>query len=108
MRLIRSGSQPLFAIGFVFGIITVEPDHFAITFECQDVCGDAIEKPAIVGNYDNAAGEVFQRFLERAQSIHIQIIGRLIEQQHIGALLEHLGEMNAIALAAGKLPTFFC
>ena len=37
------------------------------------------------------------------QRLHIEIVGRLVEQQQIGALLQHLGEMHAVALAARKL-----
>jgi hypothetical protein len=32
---------------------------------------DAVEEPAIVADDDRAAGEVFQRFFERADRIHI-------------------------------------
>ena len=52
---------------------------------------------------DGAAGEVEQRLLERAQRVDVEVVGRLVEQQHVGARLQHLGEMHAVALAAREL-----
>ena len=49
---------------------------------------------------DAAAGEVLERFLERRQRLGVEIVGRLVEQQDIGARLQHLGEMHPVALAA--------
>ena len=44
-----------------------------------------------------------KRLFERAQRVDVEIVGRLVEQQHVGAGLEHLGEMHAVALAAREL-----
>jgi len=38
-----------------------------------------LEKPAIVADHHRAATEFFQRFFQRPQRVHIQIVGRLIE-----------------------------
>ena len=45
-------------------------------------------------------GEVQQRFLERAQRVDVEVVGRLVEQQQVGARLQQLRQMHAIALAA--------
>ena len=37
---------------------------------------------------------------ERAQRVHVEVVGGLVEQQHVGALLEHLGQDEPVALAA--------
>ena len=47
-----------------------------------------------------AAGEAFERFLQRAQRFDVEIVGRFVEQQHVAALFQHLGHMHAVALAA--------
>ena len=44
-----------------------------------------------------------QRVLERAQRLHVEVVGRLVEQQHVAAVQQRLGEMQAPALAAGEL-----
>ena len=56
-----------------------------------------------MGNHDGAAGERQQRFFQRPQGFHVQIVGGLIEQQHVGALLEQLGQVQAVALAPGQV-----
>ena len=50
-----------------------------------------------------AAGELQQRVLERAQRVHVEVVGRLVEQQHVAAALEHLGQVQPVALAAREL-----
>ena len=80
--------------------VALEPFDMAVAFEREDVGRDAVEEPAIVADDDGAAGEILQRLFERAQRIDVEIVGRLVEQQHVGAGLEHLGEMHAVALAA--------
>ncbi len=51
-------------------------------------------------NDHGAAGEVFQRLFQRAQRFDVEIVGRFVEQHDIAALLEHFGQMNAVAFAA--------
>ena len=76
----------------------------AVALEGEDVRRDAVEEPAVVADDHGAAGIVEQRLLERAQRVDVEVVGRLVEQQQVGALLQHLGEMHPVALAAGELP----
>ena len=41
-----------------------EPFHPAVAFEGEDVGGDAVEEPAVVGDDQDTAGEAQDRFLE--------------------------------------------
>src|SRR5215216_6579650 len=91
----------VFLVGFE---IALEPFDVAVAFEREDVGGEAVEEEAVVADDHRAAGEILERLLERAQSLDVEVVGRLVEQQHVAALLEHLGEMDAVALAAGELP----
>ena len=50
-----------------------------------------------------AAGEVEQRVLERPQRVDVEVVGRLVEQDHVGAGLEQLGQVHPVALAAREL-----
>ena len=99
MRLLRGRAKPQLAIGLVFRIVAVKPNNLAVAFEGEHMGRDPVEKPAIVGDHDHAPGKIFQRFFERAQRVHIQVIGRFVEQQNVGAFLQHLRQMDAIALA---------
>src|ERR1700688_3966140 len=75
----------------------------AVAFESQHVGGDAVEKEAVVADDDGAAGEIEQRLFERAQRVDVEVVGRLVEPEQGRAALPHLGEMHAVALAAGEL-----
>jgi hypothetical protein len=84
-------------------VVALEPDHLAVALEGQDVRRDAVEEPAVVGDHDGAAGEVQQRLLERPQRLDVEVVGRLVEQQHVGAVPQHLRQVHAVAFAARQL-----
>jgi hypothetical protein len=83
--------------------IAFEPFDVAVAFEGEDVGGEAIEEEAVVADHHGAAGEILQRVLERAQRLDVEVVGRLVEQQDVAALLQHLGHVDAVALAARQL-----
>ena len=62
--------------------------------------GDAVEEPAVVRDHDGTAGEAEQRVFERAQGVDVEIVGGLVEQQHVAAAAQQLGQVHPIALAA--------
>ncbi len=101
VRLIGLDAQAPLAIRFVIGVVAFKPHDLRIALEGQNVGGDAIQKPAIMGNDHRATGEGEQRFFQRPQRLHIQIVGRLVQQQHIAAAPEQLGEMHPVPFAAG-------
>src|SRR6266568_7267102 len=96
-------AKPPLLVLLVILEIALEPFDVALALERQHVGGDAVEEPAVVADDDRAAGEILERLLERAQGIDVEIVGRLVEQDHVGAGLEHLGEMHAVALAPREL-----
>ena len=51
----------------------------------QDVRGDAVEEPTIVGDDHGAAGEAEQRVFKGFQRLDVQIVGGLVEQQQVAA-----------------------
>jgi hypothetical protein len=91
-------AQAFFAIGLVFGPVAGKKNHLAVAFKCQDVGGDAIQKPAVMADDDGAASEVFKGLFQGAQGIYVQIVGGLIQQDKIGILPEGLCQMHPIAL----------
>src|SRR6185312_3300958 len=80
--------------------IALEPFDVAVALEREDVGGDTVEEPAIVADDDGAAGKILERLFQRAQRVDVEIVSGLVEQEQVGARLEHLGQVHAIALAA--------
>src|SRR5690606_33470609 len=70
--------------------------------EGEDVGRHAVQEPAVVGDDHGAAGELQQSVLERAEGLHVQVVRRLVQEQHVAALLEGEREVQAVALAAGE------
>src|SRR5436309_2266786 len=103
VRAVRLGSQPLAAAGLVVLVVALEPHRAAVALEGEHVRGDAVEEPAVVTDHHHAAGELEQRLLERPQRVHVEVVGRLVEQQHVGAAPEHAGEVDAVPLAARQI-----
>src|SRR3954464_3582934 len=75
----------------------------AVALEGEDMGGEAIEEETVVADDDGAAGEILDRFFQRAEGLDVEVVRRLGEQQHIAAAFQHLGDVDAVALAARKL-----
>src|SRR5688572_8070111 len=80
--------------------VAFEPFDVAVALESEDVRGDAVEEPAVVADDDGTAGIILERLLQRAQGVDVEIVGRLVEQQHVGAALQNFRQVHAVALAA--------
>ena len=84
---VRRAQSPL-PVLFVCLIVPFEPGYAPRTFESQNVSGDSVEEPPVMANDDGATRKFEQRFFERAQSIHIEVIGGLVKQQDVSAFFE--------------------
>src|SRR5436309_792635 len=51
----------------------------------------------------DAAGEGEQTVLQRAKRIDVEIVRGLVEQEDVAPRTENLGQVNAVALAAGQV-----
>ena len=68
---------------------------------------DAVKKPTVMRNHNSAAREIFESFFERSHRVDVDVVGRFVEQQDVGTGLKHLGEVDAVAFATGKLADKF-
>src|SRR3954454_12425116 len=102
MRIGSVRPESPYLIGLVFLEIALEPLDMAVALEGEDVGGEAVEEHAVMRDDHGAAGEVLQRILERAERLGVEVVGRLVEEKDVGAGLEQLGEVDAVALAAGE------
>src|ERR1700728_2327578 len=73
-------AEAAFSVRFIFGVVAVKKAYLAFTFEGEDVGCDAVEEPAVVGDDDGTAREIFQGFFERAHGVDVDIVGRLVQK----------------------------
>ena len=52
---------------------------------------------------EHGARESTHCVLQAAERVDVEVVGRLVEQQQITRLLEDLGKLQAVALAAGQI-----
>ncbi len=78
-RVTGGGGESPFVVFLVFRVITVKEQDLAVSLKGQDVRADAVQKPAVVADYDDASGKALQRVFQRAQCVDIQIVGRLVK-----------------------------
>src|SRR3546814_20326590 len=62
-----------------------------------------VEEEAVMADDHGAARIVFESVFQGTQRFDVKVIGRLVEQEDIAALLQELRHVNAVALTAGKL-----
>ena len=103
VRLERLGASGLLDPLRVLLVAALEPRHLAVALEREDVRRDPVEEPAIMADHDRAAREVEQRLLERAQRVDVEVVRRLVEQEHVAAAAEQLCEMDAVPLSAREV-----
>ncbi len=105
VRLGRIRPQPLHLVLLVRFEVALEPVPlgrvFLVPFVSQDVRGHPVEEPAVVRDHYRAAGEFQQRVLQAAEGFDIEVVGGLIEEQQVAALLEGQGQVQAVALTTG-------
>ncbi|MCI1710681.1 MAG: hypothetical protein LKM39_10580 [Chiayiivirga sp.] len=52
--------------------------------EFEDPLGGVVEEVAVVGDGHHGAGEALQELLQPVHRFGVQVVGRLVEQQHVG------------------------
>src|SRR6266571_5627404 len=103
VRLIGFRAEALLPVGFVIAEVAFEPPRFGVPFERQHVRRDAIEEPPVVTDHHDASREGKQAFFEGPERVDVEIIGGLVEQEDVAAAAEHLGQLQPVTFAAGKI-----
>ena len=70
--------------------------------ELQNPLGDVVEEVAIVRDGDDRAVIFGQVPLEPVDGFGVEMVRRLVEQQQVGLLQQHLAQRHAPPLAAGE------
>ena len=74
----------------------------AVAVEHEHVGHGALEEGAVVAHDDQRAGPVVEEVLEGAQRVEVEVVGGLVEQQHVRLLRQGQQQLQAAALAAGQ------
>ena len=61
---------------------------------------DPLEEVPVVGDDDQRAGPAVEVVLDHGEGVDVEIVGRLVEQQHIGFVEEQSQELEPASLAA--------
>ena len=76
----------------------------AVPLEGDDVGGQAIEEPPVVGDDDHRSGEARDPFFQGAERVDVEIVGRFVEKEEVRPSAEKLREMDAVAFTTRQRP----
>jgi hypothetical protein len=74
--------------------------------DLHDPVADLVEKEAVVGDEDDRKGIELQILFQPVARLDIQMVGRLVEEQHVGFLQKEPGQGDPHLPAAGELAAF--
>src|SRR5699024_5945215 len=98
-------TEPLGLVGLIALEVALDPVPLPlgdVALPREDVGAGAVQEPAVVRDHHGAAREALQRVLQRAEGLHVQVVGRLVEQDQVAALFEGQRQVQPVALAAGE------
>ena len=72
------------------------------TVEFEDPAGDVVQEIAIMGHGNHSAGVVMQKVLQPGDGLGVEVVGRFVQQQHVGFRQQQLAQRDTPPLAAGK------
>ena len=101
LYLLASAETTCF-VYLVVGVAAFEVEHLAVALECKDMSTDTIEEPTVVTYYHCTSCERFQTFLQCTESVHVNVVRRLIEQQYVSLLLQCHSELQAVSFTTGE------
>ena len=67
---------------------------------------DSIQEPSVVRDDDGTSREVFQAFFQSTQRIHVDVVGRFVEEKHVSFLFQRKGEVHSVTFAARQYACF--
>ena len=80
--------------------VVARPRRQAAAIEFDDARGQPLEKRAVVGDEEDRAGVLGQERLEPLDGLDVEVVGGLVEQQHVRGRHQCAGEQHAAAPAA--------
>ena len=90
------------ALGLLFqpgGVVAFVGDA-AAAVEFEDPAGDVVEEVAVVGDDQDGALVVDQVLLQPGDGLGVEVVGRFVQEQHVGRFEQQLAERDAAAFPA--------
>ncbi len=84
------------------GVVALPRDAVAAV-ELENPAGDVVEEVAVVGHGDDRARILLEEMLEPAHRLGVEVVGRFVEQQHVGLRQQQPAQRDAAPLAARDL-----
>ena len=75
----------------------------AVAQQRPDGVGDALEEVAVVGDDDEGAGPAVEEVLEHVEGLDVEVVGGLVEQQHVGLGEQQPQQLEPAPLATGQV-----
>ncbi len=76
--------EPLLLLLQPGGVVAL-PGNAVAAVELEDPPGDVVQKIPIVRDGNHGAGVLGQKPLEPGDGLRVQVVGGLVQQQHVGA-----------------------
>ena len=74
----------------------------AVAFERNHAGHEVVQKGSVVADDEHCAGVIRDQFLQKFQRFRVQVVGRLVEHEHIRRPGEELRQKQSVALPAGQ------
>mmetsp|Transcript_30406 Transcript_30406/g.76077 ORF Transcript_30406/g.76077 Transcript_30406/m.76077 type:complete len:263 (-) Transcript_30406:1885-2673(-) len=94
----------LLALLLVLVVAPLEEHHLGVSLIGHDVRGDLVEEPAVVRDDHGDPVPRRHRLLQRAQRGDVQVVGGLVQHQHVAAAGQRLRQLEPVALPPRQLP----
>ncbi|MET3917430.1 hypothetical protein ABID97_004212 [Variovorax sp. OAS795] len=89
-----------FALLLEPGAVVALPGNAAAAVHFQDPLGRVVQEVAIVGDGHHGAGEALKEHFEPLHRFRVQVVGRFVEQQHVGLGQQEAAQRHAPLFAA--------
>ncbi|CAB4940787.1 unannotated protein [freshwater metagenome] len=75
----------------------------AVAHQAVDVVAGALDEVAVVRDDHERPGPRVEQVLERREGVDVEVVGRLVQDEHVGLLHQEAHELQPAALAAGQV-----
>ena len=83
------------------GIVSVKEHAFSV-FQFQDLRDGAVQKIPVMGHDEDGPLVVHEVSLQPSDAVHVQVVGRFVEHDQLGALKQELSQCDPGLLASGE------